>query len=139
MDIEIKWLSADDVAILDRVAPDVFDEPVDPARAAAYLADTHHHMVVAIRDGITVAQCAGVIYRHPDKAAELFIDEVGVTPTLRRQGIARKLVEEMLARGRALGCAEAWVGTEHDNDAARRLYESFGVEAESFVMYTFTL
>jgi aminoglycoside 6'-N-acetyltransferase I len=139
MRYEIKWLSANDAAILDRVAPDVFDEPIDPARAAAYLADPRHHMVVAIKDGVVAGQCAGVIYRHPDKPAELFIDEVGVTPALQRQGIARRLLGEMLARGRALGCAEAWVGTEHDNKPARRLYESFGVEAESFVMYTFTL
>lgn len=139
MDIEIKWLSAGDAAILDRVAPEVFDEPIDPERAAAYLADPRHHMVVAIKNGIVVAQCAGVIYQHPDKPMELFIDEVGVTPALQRQGIARRLLDDMLARGRALGCAEAWVGTEHDNDAARRLYESFGIKGESFVMYTFAL
>lgn len=139
MNCEIRWLSAGDAAILNRVAPDVFDEPVDPERAAAYLADPRHHMIVAMKDGVVVAQCAGVVYRHPDKAMELFIDEVGVTPALQRQGIARRLLEEMLARGKALGCADAWVGTEHDNEAARRLYESFGVEAESFVMYTFPL
>jgi aminoglycoside 6'-N-acetyltransferase I len=139
MDYEIRWLTAADEAVLDRVAPDVFDEPIDPVRRAAYLADPHHHMAVAIKDGEVVAQVAGVVYRHPDKTPELFIDEVGVTPALRQRGIARALLNEMLARGKALGCAEAWVGTEHDNGPARALYESHGVPPQPFMMYTFSL
>jgi GNAT superfamily N-acetyltransferase len=107
LDYEIRWLTSADESVLDRVAPDVFDEPIDPIRRAAYLADPRHHMAVAIMDGEVVAQVAGVVYRHPDKTAELFIDEVGVTPALRRRGIARALLNEMLARGKALGCGEA--------------------------------
>lgn len=139
MDYEIRWLTSADETVLDRVAPDVFDEPIDPVRRAAYLADPRHHMVVAIKDGEVVAQVAGVVYRHPDKTPELFIDEVGVTPALRRRGIARALLNAMLARGQALGCGEAWVGTEHDNAPARALYESRGVPPEPFMMYTFPL
>jgi ribosomal protein S18 acetylase RimI-like enzyme len=139
MDYDIRWLTPDNAAILDRVAPEVFDEPIDPARRAAYLADPRHHLAVAIKDGEVVAQVAGVIYRHPDKAPELFIDEVGVTPALRRRGIARALLDEMLARGKALGCEEAWVGTEHDNAPARGLYQSYGVRPQPFMMYTFPL
>ena len=139
MDYEIRWLTSADEKILDRVAPDVFDEPVDPVRRAAYLADPQHHMAVAIKDGEVVAQVAGVVYRHPDKAPELFIDEVGVTPALRQRGVARALLDAMLARGKALGCEEAWVGTEHDNAPARSLYESYGVPPQPFMMYTFPL
>lgn len=139
MDYDIRWLTPDNAAILDHVAPDVFDEPIDPVRRAAYLADPHHHLAVAIKDGEVVAQVAGVVYRHPDKAPELFIDEVGVTPALQRRGIARALLDEMLARGKALGCEEAWVGTEHDNGPARGLYESYGVRPQPFMMYTFPL
>jgi aminoglycoside 6'-N-acetyltransferase I len=139
MQLEIKKLTAGEQAILDRVAEDVFDEPIRPDWAAAYLADPRHHMFVAIEAGVVVGQVAAVSYRHPDKAPELFIDEIGVTPALRRRGIGRRLLEEMLALGRVLGCKEAWVGTEHDNQAARRLYESCGVSARPFVMYTIKL
>ena len=128
-----------DQSILDRVAGEVFDEPIDPARRAAYLTAPGHYMFVAIKDGEVVGQAAGVIYRHPDKPSELFIDEVGVAPAFQRQGIARRLLEAILALGKELGCAEAWVGTETDNFAARRLYESFGVKAETFVLYTYDL
>jgi len=39
MDIEMKRLTAEDAAILERVAEDVFDEPIDPKRLAAYLSE----------------------------------------------------------------------------------------------------
>lgn len=139
MTIEIRRLTANDAALLDRVADDVFDEPVDATRLAVYLAEPGHFMIVAIADGIVVGQCAAVIHRHPDKVAELYIDEVGVAESCRQQGIAKQMLDEMFALGKSLGCGEAWVGTEHDNVAARRLYESRGAKAEPFVMYLYGL
>jgi aminoglycoside 6'-N-acetyltransferase I len=138
VDVTIKRLTPADAALLDSVADDVFDEPVDPDRLAAYLASPGHVMLVAIADGVVVGQCAAVIHRHPDKPTELYIDEVGVTPSFQRQGIARRLVDDMLALGKAEGCEEAWVGTEHDNAPAQRLYGSRGA-AEPFLMYVFKL
>ena len=121
---EIRKLGPGDESVLDRVAQDVFDEPVRAERLAAYLAEPGHHMIVAIVDGEVVGQCAAVVHRHPDKVTELYIDEVGVTPAFQRQGIARKMLEEMFSLGKALGCEEAWVGTEPDNLPARGLYEA---------------
>jgi len=80
MKVEIRRLQAGDDALVKYVAEDVFDEPVRPDRLAAYLASPGHLMVVAMADGLVVGQCAAVIHRHPDKASELYIDEVGVTP-----------------------------------------------------------
>jgi ribosomal protein S18 acetylase RimI-like enzyme len=137
--LEIRHIKPGDAALFDRVAADVFDAPIDAARLAAYLAEPGHHMLVALHGGEVVAQVAAVIHRHPDKPTELYIDEVGVTPALQRQGIARHLVAEMFALGKALGCEEAWVGTESDNAAARALYQSLGEEGEPFVMYEYTL
>ena len=141
-DFEILRLSPDDAAVLDRVADEVFDEPVRPERLAAYLAEPGHVMLVAIVGRIVVGQCAAVVHRHPDKVTELYIDEVGVAPAFQRKGIARAMVEKMLAVGRELGCGEAWVGTEPDNLPARGLYERLEVkrdEAENFVMYVYYL
>ena len=140
--LEIIRLSPDNAGLLDRVAEDVFDEPVRPDRLAAYLADPGHIMLVAVSDGIVIGQCAAVVHRHPDKVAELYIDEVGVSPAFQRKGIARAMVERMLAIGKELGCGEAWVGTEPDNLPARGLYERLEVkrdEAETFVMYVYRL
>jgi len=120
----------------------VFDEPVQADRLAAYLAMPGHFMIVAMAESVVVGQCAAVIHRHPDKVSELYIDEVGVSPTLQRQGIARKMLDAMFALGREHGCGEAWVGTEPDNVAARELYDTRKEPhgpAEEFVMYVYEL
>lgn len=139
--IEIKLVMPGDNALFARIADEVFDEPVEPRRLAAYLAEPGHHMVVAIDAGIVVGQTAAVVHRHPDKPTELYVDEVGVAAGYRRQGIARRMLEAMLAHGKAIGCEEAWVGTEPDNLPARGLYEqrTERAVAEPFVMYVYRL
>jgi len=137
--LEIRQVKPGHAALFERVADGVFDEPIDVDRLAAYLAEPGHHMLVALHGGDVVAQVAAVVHRHPDKPTELYIDEVGVAPAFQRQGLARRMFDEMLALGKALGCEEAWVGTEPDNVAARGLYESRGAEAEPFVMYEYEL
>jgi aminoglycoside 6'-N-acetyltransferase I len=140
MPIETRRVTPADAALFDRIAPEVFDEPVRPERLAAHLAEPNHHLIVAIEDGLIVGQCAAVVHRHPDKVTELYIDEVGVSPAWQRRGIARRLLDEMCAFGKSIGCVEAWVGTEPDNLPARALYESARqVEGERFVMYLFDL
>jgi len=139
-DILIRRVGANDAALFDRVDPDAFDEPVRPDRVAAYLAEPNHLMVLALADGVVVGQCAAVVHRHPDKVAELYIDEVGTADAWLRQGIARRMVTEMLAWGRELGCGEAWLGTEPDNLPARELYRRFNPdEEEGFIYYEFNL
>ena len=82
---------------------------------------------------------SAVEYVHPDKPPQLWINEVGVAPTHQRRGIGRRLLAAILAHGRALGCTEAWLGTEEDNGSARGLYEDAGASSEPFVLYTFPL
>lgn len=138
-DVEIRRVGPGDEALFGRVAIDVFDGPVVPARLTAYLASADHLMVVALSGGEVVGQVAGVIHRHPDLPTELYVDNLGVTPTRQRQGIGRQLVETLFMLGRRLGCEEAWVGTEVDNAPARGLYRALGAEAETFVLYFYDL
>jgi len=142
-EVEIRQLSAGDAALFVRVADEVFDAPVDPARLAAYLCEPGHHMLVAVDGGVVVGQTAAVVHRHPDKPTELYIDEVGVAAGYRRQGLARRMLAAMLEFGKAIVCEEAWVGTEPDNLPARGLYEqrrrAGDAGAEPFVMYVFRL
>ena len=139
MNIDIVRLRPSDMALLDRIAPDVFDEPVRQDRLAACLAEPGHHLWVAVAGGEVVAQAAAIVHRHPDKATEFYIDEVGVTPALQRHGIATRRLDELFAFASSIGCEEAWVGTEPDNVAARSLYERFGGKAGTFVMYEYEL
>ncbi len=138
---EIRVLGPDDEAVLTRVAPGVFDHDVDPALSAEFLRDPRHHLAVALEAGTVVGFASGVHYVHPDKPAELWVNEVGVAPTHQRQGLGRDLLQALFARGRELGCREAWVLTSPANGAAVRLYEAVGGidMADPPVMFTFRL
>ena len=135
MNVDILRIGPADAAVLHQVAEDVFDEDIDPRRLAAYLTEPSHLMVLAVAGGEVVGQTRGMVHRHPDQATELYIDNLGVTPARQREGIATRLLDELVAWGKENGCEEAWVGTEVDNEAARALYEARGSEAETFVLY----
>jgi ribosomal protein S18 acetylase RimI-like enzyme len=139
MAIEIRTLGPKDAAVLDRVAPDVFDGPVDPDLLAEFLEDSRHHLAVALDGGTVVGMASAVDYVHPDKPRQLWINEVGVAPAHRRLGLARRMLQVLFECGRERGCTEAWVGTEHDNVAARALYTGLDGSEEPFVLYTFPL
>jgi ribosomal protein S18 acetylase RimI-like enzyme len=139
MTAKIKHLQAGDEDILERVAEDVFDEAIDPTYLRRYLAEANHHMIVAIKDNEVVGQIRAVLHRHPDKSDELYIDNLGVTPTQQRQGIATKLLDAMLELGKRLGCEDAWLATEGDNRQAKGFYESYGIKPEIMAFYLFNL
>ncbi|MBL7989190.1 MAG: GNAT family N-acetyltransferase [Chlorobi bacterium] len=135
----IRTLTATDAAILDSVADEVFDNEVRPKFAQEFLADPRHHIAVAMVDGVVVGIATAVHYIHPDKPPELWINEVGVAPEYQRQGIATQLMKALFALGVALGCRQAWLGTEEENTPARHLYASLGGTEETMVSITFQL
>jgi ribosomal protein S18 acetylase RimI-like enzyme len=139
MIIDIRLLGADDVGVFAHVADGVFDSPIQTHFARAFLADARHHMFVAMDDGLVVGMVSAVDYVHPDKAPQLWINEIGVAPSHQRRGIGRRLLDAMLEHGRTLGCTEAWLGTEKDNVAARQLYASSASAPAPFVLYSFEL
>ena len=116
----VRMLGPADGSVLDRVAPGVFDNAVDPRWTAEFLADARHHLAVALDGDLVVGMASALHYVHPDKPPELWINEVGVAPTHRGQGIGQRLIEALFERGRSLGCRQAWVATEPSNTAARR-------------------
>ena len=138
MSVSIRLLGADDASQFDRVAPEVFDSPLDQELTAEFLADGRHHLAVALDDDVIVGMASAVHYVHPDKAPQLWINEVGVAPTHRGRGIARQLLDRLLQQAGELGCSEAWVLTHRTNTAAQRLYESVGgiSPPEDCIMYT---
>lgn len=121
--VEIHRVTAANVGDLADVHSDIFDSEIDPARLAAFVDDPHHLLVIARTGTLVVGQIRGIIHLQPDGGSQLYIDNLGVAPELRRRGLARALLREVLAWGRAHGCVDAWVATEPDNRPARRLYE----------------
>jgi ribosomal protein S18 acetylase RimI-like enzyme len=140
-ELHFKILTHRDEGVLETVAPDVFDNPIDARAAGEFLRDPRHRLAVAIDGEAVVGFVSAVLYVHPDKPApELWINEVGVASSHQRRGIARRLLDLTLEDARASGCREAWVLTDRSNQAATQLYESGGGKASGdHVMFTFRL
>ncbi len=135
MGFTLRRMQPGDEAVFQSISPDVFDEPIDAGRLHDYLRAPGHLMVLALEGELVVGQCAGVLHRHPDKPVELYVDEVGTASTHRRRGIARLMMDELFAWGRELGCAEAWLGTETDNEPAKGLYRRYKPAEDETIQY----
>lgn len=141
MCLDVKLLGEGDESFLKNVAAGVFDASIDKAYTTEFLRDPRHHLVIAIDSQTVVGMASGVHYIHPDKGPELWINEVGVTPSHRKRGIAAKLLGRLIEAGKANGCTEAWVLTHRSNQAAMKLYSSRGgrPDTEDQVMFSFKL
>lgn len=139
MSISVRMLEPDEATVLDRVAPDVFDFDVVDEYRAEFLADSRHHIAVAIDEDTVVGIASALHYLHPDKPNDFFINEVGVAPSHQRRGIGKKLLETLFEHARSLNCKEAWVATEEENKTAQKLYASLGATGEHAVFYTYKL
>ena len=141
MAIEVRVLRPGDEAVLQNIALNVFDNPVIPGLIVEFLHDDRHHIAVALDEDVVVGFASGVSYIHPDKPLELWINEVGIAPSHRRQGIGKRVIQALFEAGRVAGCHEAWVLTDRSNTAAIQLYKSIsGTEApDATTMYSFAL
>lgn len=140
--MDYRLLGPSDLDVLGSVAPEVFDHPIVPAAARAFLEDPRHVIAVAVEDGVVMGFVSAVVYLHPDSAApEMWVNEVGVAPPHRRSGVASRLIELALDHARAAGCSEAWVLTDRSNAAANGLYRRTGAVADDgdTVMYSYRL
>lgn len=138
MSTDVQLLGPNDARLLEQVAPGVFDGSVDPRWTAEFFADARHHMAVALEEGVVVGMASAVHHVHPDKAPQLWINEVGVTPTHHGRGIGRQLIDRLVRLATELECTEAWVLTDRSNVVAQRLYEGAGsrIPPDDCIMYT---
>lgn len=141
IEIRLCMLDASNTALLDEVAPGVFDHPIEPRWRDEFVQDPRHHLAIAVAGAQVVGMASGVHYVHPDKAPEMWINEVGVATTYRGAGLGRRLVGQLLTRAHELGCHEAWVLTDQSNRAAMRMYvQAGGREAPvPSTMFTFDI
>lgn len=132
---KIERITADNTGLLEQVLPHVFDDPSDPDRLAAFLAQGNHFLAVAVEGGQVAAQIRAMVQHQPDAPPVLYIDNLGVAEAYQRQGIGRRLVERALAWGAGMGCDAAWVATELDNHPALALYRAYETEMMEPVAY----
>lgn len=122
--ITLHLMGPDDLARLLAVGEGLFDNPVRPDQARAFLDDPAHVLVMAYAGDQAVGMATGQVMLHPDKPPAFFVAEVGVRDAWQRQGIAKRMCTRLLEEVRARGCEGIWLATEGDNVAARALYTS---------------
>ena len=107
----------DEDAVL--AAAGLFDDPPGLDATRRFLAEPTHHLLMAYGDdGTPIGFVSGVETTHPDKGTELFLYELGVDASARRQGLARER-----------GCYGMWTATEPENVAALATYARAGASA----------
>ena len=141
MAVEVHLLRLENATLLERLAPDVFDNAIDADQLAMFLKDPRHIMFVAEDQGTVVGMASAVEYFHPDKKPQLWVNEVGVASTHRRLGIGRSLVSAVLDEAEGRGCVFAWLGTDIDNEAAQACFGSVpdGEKPQNFLLYEWDL
>lgn len=141
MSIEIQLLTTENAAFLSNLAPEVFDHKINPQHLQAFLDDDRHVMFIAIDGKTVVGMASAVEYFHPDKPAQLWINEVGVATTHRRRGIGRKLVQALITAAEERRCVYAWLGTDINNVPAQGCFASIpeGETPQKFLLYEWDL
>ncbi|NOX99072.1 MAG: GNAT family N-acetyltransferase [Verrucomicrobia bacterium] len=139
MNIEYRLAGLEDIPELERQGQELFDYPVKPNRAAEFISDERHHLMLAYVEKSLVGMVSAFHYVHPDKDASLYINEVSVLDSYQNKGIGRKLMQLICSHARSLGCVEAWVATKISNISARRAFIAAGgrEDDEGFVSITF--
>lgn len=129
----VRILGPDDIDLLLNVTPGLFDSPVRPDQARAFLDPERHAMAVIVARDEIVSFASGTVLLHPDKSPGFFINEVGTRETHRRRGHARAVTLALIAHARALGCTGLWLATEPDNTPALALYRALGADEQALV------
>ncbi|MEU6860327.1 ribosomal protein S18-alanine N-acetyltransferase [Glycomyces sp. NPDC046736] len=80
------------------------------------------HDYRAVFDGERIAGYAGTAY----SGDEAWINNIAVDAAYRRRGIARALMDDLIARARAGGAKALFLEVAVDNAPAQRLYDDYG-------------
>ena len=131
--VEIRALGPRDLPLLLAVEPGLFDHPVDPAQALAFLEAPLCEIVLALDGPRAVAFASGTVLLHPDKPPALFVNELGTREGDRRRGHGRAVLRALIGVARARGCVGVWLGTEPDNAAMVALCRGMAAEELPFL------
>ncbi|WMT86931.1 GNAT family N-acetyltransferase [Pelagibacterium sp. 26DY04] len=137
--ILVRVIGEADLDLLLSADTSVFDEPVKPDLAKAYLAHPDYLIALATDGDKVVGMATGLFYFHPDKHPEFYVNEVGVAESHQRRGIGKKLMAVLLDAAAARGVTYGWVATETDNLPARSLYEAIGGKSVDMVYFELNL
>jgi aminoglycoside 3-N-acetyltransferase I len=126
MEVDVRRLGAGDEEAV-HAARSLLDGAPEEHATRRFLSEPTHHLLVAYDEADRpVGFVSGVELTHPDKGTEMFLYELGVDDSARRQGVGRTLVQALAALAREQGCYDMWVLADADNDAAQATYARAG-------------
>jgi GNAT superfamily N-acetyltransferase len=98
-------------------------------------------MLLEARDGADVVGFATLYWSRSSVSARdvVLLNDLFVIPAARSRGVGRKLIAAAAAVARERGAGALQWFTHPDNAAARRLYDSLGASAETWVEYSLEL
>ena len=99
-----------------------FSYPWTPEQLRTQLKDDRHEFIMALDEWGEVLAYVGMMYILD----EGYIANVAVSPKYRRQGIADKVIENLLAKGEALKLSFITLEVRAGNEAAISLYQKHG-------------
>jgi ribosomal protein S18 acetylase RimI-like enzyme len=111
-----------DVDLLRRAARTFLATDADPA----YLENPATLTFVATDADEITGWCWGYHLARPDGRSMLYVHQLEVAESHRRQGIGRALLTEFMTAGRSAGATKMFLTTGAGNSAARALYDSPG-------------
>lgn len=133
MEYEIRRFQRGDEQLALQVVRDLMPEEEREGREPSrqhlqhFLAQNTNYLIVATEGKVPVGFLTA--YRMPAlscDAAMVYIFEIEVALAHRRQGIGKQMVNLLKGLCQGSDVEDIWVGTENDNIAAKRLYESTG-------------
>jgi ribosomal protein S18 acetylase RimI-like enzyme len=131
-DFRVVRVQAAAAARVAREAEPLFDEPADLAALNRYLSDRRNVFFVAYAGRTVVGFLRGTgLDQIHTRRPQMFLYEVSVSPSYRRKGVGRALVERLLEYCRDRGFEEAFVFTDPSNRPAVELYRSTGAITET--------
>lgn len=147
MNLEIKKLRAEDI----QLAKDLFlfyqvddevENPVIPSDKYLYdiLSRDTFHVIVAIQNGVVIGGLTAYeLDMYKEETTEIFLYEIAVHPLYRRNGIAKELIESLKKTCAFKGIREMYVGTEMNNNPAKKLYEATGGKMEDIAWFVYEM
>ncbi|MGB0498073.1 MAG: GNAT family N-acetyltransferase [Rubricella sp.] len=136
--VTIHRVRRDDVQLLDRIGPDVFDDFIRADRLDRYLDLACHFLLVAVAREEVVGQLTAVVHHHPDVASELFIENIVICPKWRNKGIASRLLDTAIVEGRAQGAGPVWFVAQRSAEDLRHFFRNrhgfAEVEASAYIL-----
>lgn len=134
--VVIRRLTPELASSFPAVADDVFDAAPTAEHLEKLALMPGHALFVAIGGETVVGQILAMIQFQADRAPQLYIDNLGVAPPFKRQGIAGDLFQAVMSWGKDCGCEQVWLATDVGNSEARGFYASLGFTREAADVYS---